>query len=169
MNIWRFTCSHSGRERENLGHAVTPEEFESDVFISYNGKDYEFVQDTLLEVLEKYNVQYRIHTRDFELGKPILENMAENVSICRKVLVLLSKSYLSSQFCLAELDMALNRSKTKRDASVIAIRLERFAKNKMPKALRYKTFLDLTDSHERTNWEVRLIEHLLDGGPVTRV
>ena len=142
------------------GHS--PEEFIYDVFVSYSTKDLNWVRDKLIPVLEKYYFKYCIHSRDFELGKAIIDNMADSVYGSRKVLAVVSRNYLSSKFCRGELDMAIYRNIEKEDSSLIVIRLDGINTKDFPKALRSKTFLDYFDNREREHWTERLLKHLYD-------
>ena len=137
-------------------------EFNYDVFVSYSTKDLNWVRDKLIPVLEKYYLKYCIHSRDFEIGKAILDNMADSVYGSRKVLAVVSRNYMSSKFCRGELDMAIYRNIEKEDSSLVVIRLDGINTKDFPKALRSKTFLDYFDNREREHWTERLINHLHD-------
>ena len=114
----------------------------------------------LLRLLRENQVNYCVDHVHFELGKAIVENIAESVYQSRKVLAVWSGSYASSKYCKQELDYAIQRSFQNSDCSVIVIRLDRTDRKQLPKPLRAKTFLDYSDSVERQGWEKRLIKHL---------
>ena len=139
---------------------VSNAEITNDVFVTYSNKDFEWVDRELIPLLEEHHVKYIIHSRDFELGKPIVENMADSIYKSRKVVVVLSRNYISSSFCMEELGMARQRSIDNGDTSVIAISIEKFKKNEIPKALRGFTFLDYADEEERKIWRTRLLKQL---------
>ncbi|EDO37427.1 predicted protein, partial [Nematostella vectensis] len=117
-------------------------EFHYDVFITYSGKDYRWVRDELIPVLEANDIRYSIHCRDFEIGKAILDNMAEFIYKSRKIIAVMSTNYMSSRFCRGELEMALYRSTEMSDTSLILIRIDSVSKRKLPKSIRNRTFLD---------------------------
>ena len=74
----------------------------NNLFISYSSKDGAWVNENLIPILDKHSISYSIHTRDFELGKPIVQNMADSVYSSRKVLIVLSDDYFANNFCREE-------------------------------------------------------------------
>lgn len=130
------------------------------MFVTFSSHDLNWVKKELIPLVEKHKLNYCIHHRDFEVGKPVVDNMAESVYTSRKVLAVMSHNYLSSKFCRGELEMALYRSTEMGDSSVIVMRIDGVDRSKLPKALRNRTFLDYNDFAERKNWEERLIKHL---------
>ena len=132
-----------------------------DVFVSYCGRDFSWVQDNLLPLLDTYQLKYCIHTRDFEVGKPILHNMADSVFGSRVTVAVISSSYMTSKFCQEELSMAVCKSMAANRPSLLAIRIDSVSRKKLPKNLRRTTFLDYIDSTEQQTWDRRLIKHLL--------
>ena len=135
-------------------------QFRYDVFVTFSSQDLNWVKKELLPLLEKHKLIYCIHDRDFEIGKAVVDNMAESVYTSRKVLAVMSHNYMSSKFCRGELEMALYRSTEMGDSSVIVMRIDGVDRSKLPKALRNRTFLDHYDITERKTWEERLIKHL---------
>lgn len=139
---------------------VNGRQFRYDVFVTFSSQDLNWVNKELLPLLEKHKLIYCIHDRDFEIGKAVVDNMAESVYTSRKVLAVMSHNYMSSKFCRGELEMALYRSTEMGDSSVIVMRIDGVDRSKLPKALRNRTFLDHYDITERKTWEERLIKHL---------
>ena len=135
-------------------------EYSYDVFVTYSGKDGKWVTNELLPCLDGSKVRYCIHSRDFELGKSIMDNMAESVYKSRKVLAVVSKSYISSKFCRDELEMALYRSAELGDSSVIVLRIDNVEHRKIPRSLRYKTYIDYADIREKNTWKKRLLKEV---------
>ena len=135
-------------------------EIKYDVFVTYSRNDFSWVDRELLRLLRENQVNYCVDHVHFELGKAVVENIADSVYQSRKVLAVWSGSYASSKYCKQELDYAIQRSFQNSDCSVIVIRLDRTDRKQLPKPLRAKTFLDYSDSVERQGWEKRLIEHL---------
>ena len=135
-------------------------QFKYDVFVTFSSRDLNWVKKELIPLVEKHKLNYCIQHRDFEIGKPVVDNMAESVYTSRKVLAVMSHNYLSSKFCRGELEMALYRSTEMGDSSVIVMRIDGVDCRKLPKALRNRTFLDYNDFAVRKNWEERLIKHL---------
>ena len=137
------------------------EDFQYDIFVTFSTLDYPWVRDNLVPLLERKQINYCIHSRDFVIGKAILENMADSVYNSRKVLAVISENYLASKFCRQELDMALYRSVSLApNPSLLLIRVDDVDKKKLPKSLQKQTFLDYTSAMERNKWEERLLKHI---------
>ena len=135
-------------------------DFQYDVFISFSSHDYHWVRDNLTPVLESKRINYCIHSRDFIVGKAIIENIADSVYNSRKVLAVISENYLDSRFCREELEIALYRSTEMADSSLLLIRVDGVDKKNLPKTLRKRTFLDYSSVMERIDWEQRLLKHI---------
>ena len=141
---------------DNIKGGVT----DSNVFISFSSKDVTWVTENLIPFLDKHSISYSIHTRDFELGRPIVENMADSVYRSRQVLIVLSDNYLASNFCREELRMAVQREIDADDSSVILVMIEKFKKRCLPRALRKKEFLDFEKHMKKQDWEEKLLHAL---------
>ena len=128
------------------------------VFISYSSKDFSWVTENLISLLEKHSIPYSIHNRDFELGRPIVQNMADSVYNSRQVLIVLSNNYLASNFCREELQMALQRGFDTGDSSVVLVTIDKLKKKQLPSALREKNLLDFEKHQRRQDWERKLIK-----------
>ena len=134
--------------------------FENDVFISYSSKDYNWIEQSLLPVLDQNNIKYIIHSRDFVPGKAFYENMAESVYNSRKVILVISMNYLASGFCKDEMRMALHRCTERDDASLILLRIDNIKPKDIPRSLRHRTFIDYTSPEEVTTWQNRVLEYV---------
>ena len=75
-----------------------------DAFVSYSEKDRHWVVNTLQERLEKRHPTFKlcIHHRDFEVGTPIVKNILNSVERSKRMLMVLSHSFLQSQWCMLE-------------------------------------------------------------------
>ena len=144
-----------------LSEKAAAGEFTYDVFVTFSSKDRQWVSTKLTPLLESHRLKYCIHSRDFELGRALVDNMAESVYSSRKVLAVLSKNYLESKFCRGELEMALYRSKVGRDGSLLVVTVDGIKKNKLPKALRESTFVDYHSDTGRSSWEKKLLRLLV--------
>lgn len=142
--------------------------FTKDVFISYSGKDYDWVKEHLMPLLDHNQIDYIIHSRDFEPGKAWIENMADSVYNSRKVMLIMSANYLASGFCKDEMYMATHRESARNDASLIVVRIDPNIKTAdLPKILRHRTFIDVTSQEEVTTWKGRILEYVRsDSRPV---
>ncbi|XP_078344803.1 toll-like receptor 6 [Oculina patagonica] len=75
-----------------------------DAFVSFSGNDYQWVVNTLQERLENHDPPYKlcIHQRDFLVGAPIQENILNSVDQSKRMLMVLSRDFLRSEWCLLE-------------------------------------------------------------------
>ena len=119
--------------------------------------------DQFTSLLEKHLIPFSIHTRDFELGRPIVQNMADSVYGSRKVLIVLSDNYLASNFCREELHMAVQREVDKGDSSLILVLINKLKKERLRGALRSKHLLDFEKHKIKQDWEKKLLYAALDG------
>ncbi|XP_074709403.1 toll-like receptor 2 [Strix uralensis] len=81
-------------------------------FISYSCADADWVRRELLQRLESTTPPYRlcIHERDFTPGRWIIENIVENIERSAKVIFVLSRSFVDSEWCNYELYFAHQRA-----------------------------------------------------------
>lgn len=148
------------KHRSNAFIPLNDRTLKFDVFVSYNSQDYDWVEDKLLSLFDIHGVRYCIHSRDFEVGKPVVENMVDCVYTSQQVVAVISKNYMASSFCQEELHIAECKSKHENSCSLVAIRIDDINCKKLPKQLRKKTFLDYNDEQEKEVWEARLLSHL---------
>lgn len=146
----------------SFAEAASDGEIKYDVFVTFSSKDSQWVTSNLTPLLERNRLKYCIHSRDFELGRALVDNMAESVYSSRKVLAVMSKNYMDSKFCRGELDMALHRSRGAHKGSLLIVRIDGIKKKKLPKALREQTFVDYHSDKERTSWEKKLLRFLVE-------
>ncbi|KAL9967134.1 hypothetical protein ACROYT_G025306 [Oculina patagonica] len=144
-------------------HGLMETDFINRLFISYSSKDFGWVTANLISVLEKYSIAYSIHSRDFELGRPIVQNMADNVYGSRQVLIVLSENYLASNFCREELHMAVQRGVDTGDSSLILVMIDNLKKKKLPAALRKKRLLDFDKHKKKQDWEEKILREIAEG------
>ena len=130
--------------------------------------DFAWVTENLISLLEKHSISYSIHIRDFELGIPIVQNMADSVYGSRQVLIVLSDNYLASNFCREELNMAVQRRADTGDSSVILVLIDKFKKTRLPHALRKENLLDFEKHMKKQDWEEKLL-HALFGDKTVSV
>ncbi|XP_042290742.1 toll-like receptor 13 [Thunnus maccoyii] len=78
-----------------------------DAFISYNVHDEAWVYREMLQVLEgEQGWRLCLHHRDFQPGKPIIENITDAIYSSRKTICVISQRYLQSEWCSREIQMA---------------------------------------------------------------
>uniref|UniRef100_A0A8C1Y1A3 Toll-like receptor 18 n=1 Tax=Cyprinus carpio TaxID=7962 RepID=A0A8C1Y1A3_CYPCA len=120
-------------------------------FISYSHVDADWVRNQLLPCLENSKPPYRlcIHERDFTPGKWIIDNIIENIEGSRKVIFVLSRNFVNSEWCNYELYFAQQRAIGKTFSDVILILKEPIDPTSLPskycklkKMLNTKTYLE---------------------------
>ncbi|KAF3692406.1 Toll-like receptor 2 type-1 Precursor [Channa argus] len=131
--------------------AGEPEAFTYHAFISYSHSDADWVRDQLLPCLEDNQNPYRlcIHERDFMPGKWIIDNIIENIESSRKVIFILSRNFVNSEWCNYELYFAQQRAMGKTFSDVILVVKEPIDPSCLPskycklkKMLSTKTYLE---------------------------
>ena len=119
----------------------------------------------LCETLEKppFNRNVCLHQRDWEVGRTILDNMTESIYCSYKTLLIVSKSYLESPFCVQELNMALECERVTKLVKdrVILIKLDDVSLKNLPKTLRQKSYLDFSNEEQRKHYKTKLLKALL--------
>ena len=145
----------------SLTDPLSKEDLINRLFISYSSKDFGWVTDNLISILEKHSIDYSIHSRDFEIGKPIVQNMADSVYGSRQVLIALSENYLASNFCREELHMAVQRGLDGEDSSLILVKINNMKKKQLPAALRKKNLVDFDKYKTAQDWEEKIISEIL--------
>ena len=144
-----------------LCRIVDPSEFDYDAFIMYSTADQEFVIKSLLPVLEKkHGFRCCIHYRDFPVGVPFIKNMEDSIYKSRKTIALVSRNFFESQYCCSELEMARHRLLENGDESVVIIKFDDVEREKLPRVLRERSYIDYTKSTDRETWESKLVRFL---------
>jgi len=106
---------------------------------------------------KKHNIKCCIHYRDFLPGVPVVENMAKSVYNSRKTIAVVSKSFLSSNYCNHELNIALHRLVERGDNSVIVFKLDDVEDSDLPIELQFRSYIDFTKATDRETWECKLV------------
>jgi hypothetical protein len=78
----------------------------SDIFLSYSHNDAAWVRNTLLSRLEQHGFTLMIDYRDFRGGSFSVEEMQRAVIECRRVILVLTPSYITSEWAKFENVMA---------------------------------------------------------------
>ena len=86
--------------------------------------------------------------------------MADSVYMSRKTIAVVSHNFFKSQYCHHEMDMALGRLVKTGDNSVIVIKLDDVDGNKLPKALKERSYIDYCKLNDKETWEKQLIHCL---------
>ncbi|KAG7524997.1 toll-like receptor 13 [Solea senegalensis] len=133
-----------------------------DAFISYNTHDEPWVIKELLPKLEgEQGWRLCLHHRDFEPGKPIIENITDAIYRSRKTICVISRRYLESEWCSREIQVASFRLYDEQKDVLILVFLEDVPTSqlspyyRMRKLLKKQTYLSWPRAEEHTElfWE----------------
>jgi hypothetical protein len=96
--------------RKKSSHSNILDDFQYDVFVSYSDKDRTWVLDELIPNIEKRaEINICLHERDFQVGLSILENIIQCMDKSRCLLLVVSESFLKSNWCAFEMHLAQHR------------------------------------------------------------
>ena len=140
---------------------MPPTAFDYDVFISYSSQDKAWVRGELLTRLEAAGLQVIIDFRDFRLGAPSINEMERAVTTSRKTLLVLTPTYLASQWAEFENLMLQTLDPANRALRLIPLLKERCD---LPIRIGFLTYVDFTDSAEYDRAWQRLLGGL--GAPL---
>lgn len=133
-----------------------------DAFISYNTHDEPWVTEVLLPELEGVQGwKLCLHHRDFEPGKPIIDNITDAIYGSRKTICVISRRYLESEWCSREIQVASFRLFDEQKDVLILVFLEEIPITqlspyyRMRKLLKRRTFLSWprAGEHPELFWE----------------
>ena len=130
------------------------------MFIIYNNEDKLWMKKLLTFLEEKHNLKCCVHYRNWIIGKPFRDNMAESVNDSYKVIALFSSNSVKSNFFNYELDLAIDRQEKSGDHSLALIRIDGVNFEELPSKLRNKTLIDYEDRSQRPIWKRKLLEFL---------
>ena len=95
---------------------------EKDFFISYNKADGQWAK-WVAGTLEEYGYKTIIQAWDFKPGNNFVLEMQKAILSCRRTILILSQSYLESEYCQAEWASIFNYDPTGKRAELIPIRV----------------------------------------------
>nr|AGA84053.1 toll-like receptor 22 [Epinephelus coioides] len=133
-----------------------------DAFISYNTHDEPWVIRQLLPKLEgEQGWRLCLHHRDFEPGKPIIDNITDAIYGSRKTICVISHRYLESEWCSREIQVASFRLFDEQKDVLILVFLEDIPTTqlspyyRMRKLLKRQTYLSWprASEHPELFWE----------------
>lgn len=126
---------------------TSADDFNYDVFISYRQQepDESWVRKVLVPGLEEKGLRVLIDYRDFRLGPPLVELMAQGVEQSRYTLAVLTPAYLASNFTNLENVLAEHLGLEKSQNRLVAIMREPC---KPRLGMRARLWLDMTDDEE---------------------
>ncbi|XP_029979833.1 toll-like receptor 13 [Sphaeramia orbicularis] len=145
-----------------------------DAFVSYNTLDEPWVCRELLPKLEgEQGWRLCLHHRDFQPGRPIIENITDAIYGSKKTICVISRRYLNSEWCSREMQVASFRLFDEQKDVLILVFLEEIPTYllspyyRMRKLLKKQTYLSWPRAGEHTEvfWE-KLRQALMTGeGP----
>lgn len=124
--------------------------YKYDAFVSYNSNDEWWVLQELVPQLENYSpssFRLCLHHRDFELGRDIIDNIVDSIYNSRKTICVISKSYLRSEWCSLEIQLASYRLLDQQKDVLVLVFLEKIperdlsAYHRMRKVMLKKTYI----------------------------
>uniref|UniRef100_A0A8C7FQG5 TIR domain-containing protein n=1 Tax=Oncorhynchus kisutch TaxID=8019 RepID=A0A8C7FQG5_ONCKI len=131
---------------------LTPHGCQYDAFISYNAHDEPWVLRELLPELEgEQGWKLCLHHRDFQPGKPIIDNIMDGIYGSRKTICVISHRYLESEWCSREIQVASFRLFDEQKDVLILVFLEEIPTHqlspyhRMRKLVKRRTYLKTKD------------------------
>uniref|UniRef100_A0A3Q1IH40 TIR domain-containing protein n=1 Tax=Anabas testudineus TaxID=64144 RepID=A0A3Q1IH40_ANATE len=147
----------------------TPHQF--DAFVSYNVHDEAWVYREMLPVLEEeQGWRLCLHHRDFQPGKPIMENITDAIYGSRKTICVISRHYLQSEWCSREIQMASFRLFDEHKDVLILLFLEEIPTQqlspyyRMRKTVKRRTYLSWPQAGQHTGVFWQNVRRALETG-----
>ncbi|ROL55074.1 Toll-like receptor 13 [Anabarilius grahami] len=132
-------------------------QYRYDVFVSYSAKDEHWVMEELLPNLERRGPPFLrlcLHSRDFQLGEDIVENITDSIYTSRQTLCLVSRNYLGSNWCSLEMQLATYRLQVEHRDILILVFLEMIpsrllsSHHRLARLVKTRTYLDWPQDQE---------------------
>ncbi|XP_062373830.1 toll-like receptor 13 [Sardina pilchardus] len=152
-------------------HQNTRGRYLHDAFVSYSGRDERWVMEELLPNLERRGPPFLklcLHSRDFQLGKDIVENITDSLYRSRRTLCLVSRHYLRSNWCSLEMRLGTYRLQVEHRDVLILVFLEKIPSNllsahhRLARLVKTRTYIEWPQdpAQQEAFWE-RLWKKLL--------
>ncbi|XP_036413688.1 toll-like receptor 13 [Colossoma macropomum] len=120
----------------------TLQSFQYDAFISYNTHDELWVMKKLLPKLEgEQGWRLCLHHRDFQPGKPIMDNIVDGIYSSRKTICVISHHYLESEWCSREIQVASFRLFDEKKDVLILVFLEEIPAHQLSPYYRMRSII----------------------------
>lgn len=117
-----------------------------DVFISYSSRDRNWVRGNLLKGIEEAGLRAFIDYRDFARGAPSIREMEHGIRECRKTILVLTPSFIDSEWCEVEALMLATLGPANRSGRLVPLLREPCAKPLWVEALTHIDFTDGADT-----------------------
>ena len=169
--VYCWTCATEQTTGSDVNHAdveLDPVIYERDAFICYNSNDSAWVCNDLLEHLDDNRISTVIHQRDFLPGSVLEDMIRESIAKCRYTVLVLSPDFLSSNWCLLEMQLACSRISSQGRGGIVPIILREFPMSQLTTTLYdilSKSYLKWTDNPQGQVlfWD-KLVTKLRQGG-----
>lgn len=125
------------------------------VFISYSHHDAQWVRGTLLGALEAAGLAVCIDFRDFEVGRPSIEEMERGILESCKTVIVLTPAYIDSEWGQFENVLAQTLDPAARRRRVLPLLLQDVP---LPPRIGMLTYLDMRDPAQQPRQLQRLID-----------
>ena len=139
-------------------------DFKYDVFISYSHKDNTWVRGTLLPKLKEHGLKVWIDFENLPIGAPILTTIEKALTDSRKVCLIFTEKYLSSEWTEFENLLPQTKHPTNEELQIVPVLLEKCDLPPRFGALNYVNFVDKDEYVDP--WE-RLLTALGEPNTVT--
>nr|XP_022335983.1 toll-like receptor 2 type-2 [Crassostrea virginica] len=180
----RLICHDSSSHGYQPLNAEDGQGWSYDAYISYSGDDYDWVLQHLLpgidsgELTEEqlFNGEFKLffHDRDSVPGSSVMSNITDNMEESKKVIIVLTKKYLSSDLYKFEIELAVKLKTDGTIDDIIVVNVSGVPDSKIPKCLHRKVakndFLEWEeDENAMQVFKQRLIDQLRRVGGATEV
>ena len=122
-------------------------------FVSHNGEDEAWVNEHLIPNIERAeDTPFELCTsgRDFIPGKPIVQNIADCITNCSRLIFVVTHKFLESDWCIFEVEMALQKILDDKQGLMIFLFLENIKRKDLPKQMqlfcKHVTYLEWPDT-----------------------
>ena len=142
------------RDINNSKGGYLDQELPYDAFIAYDKDDVMFVKEHLVPQLESPDsedcaLKLAIHQRDFVIGRRIDENIMQAIGDSRKTVLVLSRSFLNSDWCNYEVEIASVKCLEAGQDLIVCVVLEHLPTSEMSRNLqnimRKSTYLEMPE------------------------
>ena len=136
-------------------------QYNYDVFVSHSPADQDWVRAELLPRLEQAQLSVFDDYRDFELGVPRLINIERAVKLSRKILIVLTPSWVASEWANFDALLVQTSDPAGQMRRMVPLLLEQC---EPPDRIALLTHADFTQTAARDNEMARLLRALLGRG-----
>ncbi|XP_063074084.1 toll-like receptor 13 [Engraulis encrasicolus] len=162
-----------GWMNEALRGRNTGPRYQYNAFVSYSGRDERWVVERFLPNLEQRGPPFLrlcLHTRDFQLGRDIVENITDGLYRSRRTLCLVSRHFLRSNWCSLEMRLGTYRLQAEHRDVLILVFLEKIPSNllsahhRLARLVKTRTYMEWPQdpAQQQAFWD-RLWKKLLEG------